>query len=69
MKGATKTKSARKPKRDLFGDLSEGMTALAEARAGKRTLRTPAVQFKPAPSVSATELLRVRRDLKLRRSK
>lgn len=32
-------KARRAPKRDLFAELSEGMTALAEARQGKRTLR------------------------------
>jgi len=32
-------KAKRAPKRDLFAELSEGMTALAEARQGKRTLR------------------------------
>ena len=47
--------SKRAPKRDLFAELSEGMTALAEARQGKRTLRTHAVEFKPAPEVTARE--------------
>jgi len=32
-------KARRSPKRNLFAELSEGMTALAEARQGKRTLR------------------------------
>ena len=36
----------RLPRRDLFAELSEGMTALAAAREGKRTLRTHAVPFK-----------------------
>jgi hypothetical protein len=35
----------RSKKRNLFAELSEGMTALAEARQGKRTLRTHAVEF------------------------
>jgi hypothetical protein len=36
--------SKTKPARNLFGELREGMTALAEARQGKRTLLTHAVQ-------------------------
>jgi hypothetical protein len=32
-------KARRAPKRDLFAELSQGMTALAEARQGRRTLR------------------------------
>lgn len=39
-----KTKLKRTAKRDLFAELSEGMTVLAEARQGKRTLRTHAVE-------------------------
>ena len=61
----TLMKSKRAPKRDLFAELSEGMTALAEARQGKRTLRTHAVEFRPAPEVTARELVRVRQNLKL----
>lgn len=38
MKARIKTKMARAAKRDLFAELSEGVTALAEARQGKRTL-------------------------------
>jgi putative transcriptional regulator len=61
-------KAKRASKRDLFVELREGMTALAEARQGKRTLRTHAVAFKPAPEVSARELIRVRQHLKLSRA-
>jgi putative transcriptional regulator len=61
-------KDKRVAKRNLFEELSEGMTALAEARQGKRTLRTHAVEFKPAPKVTARELLRVRQHLKLSRA-
>lgn len=50
--------------RDVFQELVEGMTALAEARQGKRTLRTHAVTFKPAPEVTPRELMAVRRRLK-----
>jgi len=55
-------------RRDLFTDLAEGMTALAEARQGKRTLRTHAVAFRPAPEVSPAALIRVRRHLHLSRA-
>ena len=43
MKKIGKTKAAR----NLFGELREGMIALAESRQGKRTLRTHVVQYKP----------------------
>lgn len=64
----TATKEVRSKKRDLFAELSEGMTALAEARQGKRTLRTHAAEFKPAPDVTPRELVRVRQKLKLSRT-
>jgi len=57
MKKPAKTKQARPTKRDLFSELSEGMEALAEARQGKRTLRTHALEFKPAPEVTARDLI------------
>lgn len=66
MKAPMTTKHASK--RDLLAELSEGMTALAEARQGKRTLRTHAVEFKPAPEISAGELVRLRQKLKLSRA-
>ena len=66
MKVSTKIKQASK--RDLFAELSEGMTALADARQGKRTLRTHSIEFKPAPEVTAKELVRVRQHLKLSRA-
>lgn len=61
-------KSRRPTKRDLFEELSEGMTALAEERQGKRTLRTHAAEFKPAPAIKAKELVRVRQQLKISRA-
>ena len=64
----TATKVIRGKKRDLYAELSEGMTALAEARQGKRTLRTHAAEFKPAPDVTPRELVRVRQKLKLSRA-
>lgn len=68
MKTATQIKPARAPKRDLFAELSEGMSALAEARQGKRTLRTHTVEYKPAPRVTPRELVRVRENLKISRA-
>ena len=68
MKAAVKAKKARAGKRDLFAELSEGMTALAEARQGKRTLRTHALEYKPAPKVTPKELIRVREGLKISRA-
>lgn len=55
-------------KRDLFAELSEGMTALTEEREGKRTLRTHAAEFKPAPEVTPRELVRLRKNLRLSRA-
>ncbi len=67
------TNKAHKPqtkarKRDVFAELSEGFAALAEARAGKRTLRTHAVAFKPAPELTPEALLEVRESLHLSRA-
>ena len=68
MKTSVKTKQACAAKRDLFAELSEGMAALAEARQGKLTLRTHAVEYKPAPKITPKELMRVRKDLKISRA-
>lgn len=54
-------------RRKLFDDLLEGLKALASERSGKLTLRTTTLEVKPAPQVSARELLKVRRGLKLSR--
>lgn len=40
-------------KRKLFPELAEGFDALKAHREGKRTLRTHAVERKPAPTVTA----------------
>ena len=61
-------KAARAAKRDLFAELSEGLNALAEARVGKRTLRTHSVEYKAAPQVTPKELIRVRQSLRLSRA-
>ena len=55
-------------KRDLFAELSEGVTALSEARQGKRTLRTHAIEYKPAPKITPKELVRVREHLNVSRA-
>jgi hypothetical protein len=44
------------------------MEALSQALQGKRTLRTEAVESKPAPTVTPQELIRVRKDLKISRA-
>ncbi len=64
----TKTSRAAAHKRDLFAELSEGVAALADARQGKRTLRTHAVEYRPAPNVTPKELVRLREDLKISRA-
>jgi putative transcriptional regulator len=66
MKAKTKGRRTAR-KRDLFAELSEGMTALTETRQGKRTLRTHAFEFKEAPGVTPRELVRVREQLKISR--
>jgi putative transcriptional regulator len=68
MKRASKTKPKRGAARDLFAELSEGMEALTDARQGKRTLRTHAMEFRPAPNITPQELIRVRKSLKLSRA-
>jgi len=48
MKTSVKAKTRRAGNRELFAELSEGMSALAEARQGKRTLRAHEINSKPA---------------------
>jgi putative transcriptional regulator len=54
-------------KRNLFAEIAEGFDALGDERAGKRTLRTHEVAMKPAPDISAVELLALRERLHLSR--
>ena len=68
MKRAVKAKAKSGAKRDLFAELSEDMEALADARQGKRTLRTHAVEYKPAPPVTPQNLIRVRKSLRISRA-
>ena len=55
----------RDTRRDLFNELTEGMTALAEVRHGKRTLRTHAIEYKATPRTTPKELVRQRESLNL----
>ncbi len=55
-------------KRKVIDELIEGVDALTDQRAGKRTLRTHAVIQKPVPEILADELTKVRDDMKLSRS-
>ncbi len=55
-------------KRDVFAELVEGFDALKAEREGKITLRQHAVESKPAPKVSAREVMRVRAKLNLSRA-
>lgn len=68
MKNAIKAKSRRSPKRRFFDELAEGFSALAEAREGKRTLRTHTVEYKPAPKITPQEVVRVREHLHISRA-
>jgi putative transcriptional regulator len=54
-------------KRNLFDELSDGFDALAQAREGKRTLRSHEIESKPVASVSPNELLALRMRLNLSR--
>ncbi|KXW58649.1 helix-turn-helix domain-containing protein [Ferrovum myxofaciens] len=53
--------------RNLFAEIAEGFNALAEERAGKRTLRTHEVDMIPTSEVTADELLALREKLNLSR--
>src|SRR6266404_3561692 len=68
MRKSAKAKKQSAAKRDLFAELNEGIEALADARKGKRTLRTHSVEYKPAPRITPQELIRVRERLKISRA-
>lgn len=68
MKRPVKPTRKRSGKRDLFAELKEGMDALGDARRGKRTLRSHTMEFKPPPTLTPKELVRVRKNLKLSRA-
>ena len=54
-------------KHDVFAELMEGFDALAAERTGKRTLKTHAAPFKPAPKITPKELAEVRESMNLSR--
>lgn len=54
-------------KRDIFAELSEGFEALQKQREGKLTLRTFKAASKPAPTLSAQDVVSVREQLHLSR--
>ena len=68
MRTIAKAKAKRAAKRDLFAELGEGVAALADARQGKRTLRTHALEYKPAPKITPKQLIHVRESLNLSRA-
>ena len=68
MTKSVKPKLTRSAKRDLFAGLREGMEALADARHGKRTLRTHTMEYKPAPNITPRELIRLRKSLNISRA-
>jgi len=68
MNRSVKPTRKRRARRDLFRELTEGMDALADTRQGKRTLRTHSIEFKPAPTVTPNELIRLRKNLRLSRA-
>ena len=55
-------------KRKLVDEVTEGFEALARQRQGKRTLRTHAVEVKPASQLRAQELVQLRERLNLSRA-
>jgi putative transcriptional regulator len=68
MRTIVKAKPKRATRRNLFDELSEGVTALADSRQGKRTQRTHTLAYKAAPKVTPKELIRLRESLKLSRA-
>ena len=52
-------------KRDLFAEMMQGVTEMAAHREGKITLRTFDAVEKPAPSVSAKEIVALRKKLRM----
>jgi len=70
MKKSTATKRVKvalKAKRDVFGEVMEGMEALAQSREGKVTLRTHPVEYKEPPVLSPKELVKIRKHLRISR--
>ena len=55
-------------KRNIFAEFKEGFAALADERAGQITLASHAAEAKPAPVVTADEVLALRQRLNLSRA-
>jgi len=66
-RSAKKAKPNRKPARDIFGEIMEGVGALAQEREGKMTLRTHAVEYREPPAISPRELVEIREALNISR--
>lgn len=54
-------------KRNLFAEISEGFEALADERAGKKTLRTHEMEWLPTLSINPAEIIALRERLQLSR--
>lgn len=61
MKRSPKTTRKRGVKRDLFKELTEGMDALADARHGKRMLRTLSLEVQSARPTSSASYITPRK--------
>ena len=68
MKKRLPAKRARRVKRKLFDEISEGIQALADERTGIRTLRSHNVAIRPAPSLTPAQVLSVRKALRISRA-
>ena len=55
-------------KRDIFGELTEGMTAMKAHREGKVTLRTHKVDVAPLPKVDSKLIRETRKKLRCSRA-
>lgn len=54
-------------KRRLFEEIAEGFRELADARKGRRTLRTHVVESRKAPNVTPAQLMKLRAGLNVSR--
>lgn len=52
-------------KRDLFAEMMQGVEDMAAHRQGKITLRQYAAEEKPAPEVTAQEIIALRQQLRM----
>ena len=66
-KSAKKSKTIEKPARKVFGEIMEGLDALADERQGKVTLRSHPVEYREPPRISPRELVEIRESLRVSR--